>query len=166
MSQQRLAGEMVAAGCAGWTASTVANMERWDKPRAVSVKELAALCVGLRCSLEDLLAGMPEISERMRGRSREAESTDWTVRATFAQRGEILRDLEKRFAGSLDVSPEDVQRIAADLFGRDVLAERDARMAEETSDKALSRAKQLGHITRGIRADLKTYLDEMTMEND
>jgi transcriptional regulator with XRE-family HTH domain len=166
LSQQRLAAVMVAAGCAGWTASTVANVERLDKPRAVSVDELAALCVGLRCSLEDLLAGMPEISDRMRGRSKEAEGTSWSVQVTVAQLDEIRHDLEERLAKSLGVHADDVQRIALDLFERDVLAERDARMREETPDNALSRAKYLGHITRNIRADMKTYLDELTMEND
>lgn len=160
-SQRRLAAEMVAAGCADWVGSTVANAERLDKPRVLTVEELGALCVALRCSLEELVPN--ELTDRLHGRSPEAETTAWSARVAVARREEIFTELRHRLAMSLGVIDDDVDRIADDLFGRDVLDERDARLHGDPPDDPRDRAKRLGHVTRAIRDELAEYLDQQRL---
>lgn len=160
MTQRQLAAEMVAAGCRSWTSTTVANTERADKPRALSVNEVTALCVALSCDIDELLRDHPAALERLYGRSGEARSADYAVAAAAARRSELLADLVNRLATALNVAYADVERIAQDLYGHDVLVERDARLAGTPADDPRDRARRLGHVTREIRRDLATYLSE------
>lgn len=159
LTQRQVAAEMVAAGCRDWTAATVANAERLDKPRALAVGEIAGLCVALRCSIDALLADSPAALERLYGQWGEAVGTpEWTVAVADARRHEVLADLVSRLAGALGVTDSDVHRIARDLYGRDVLVERDARVAGAPPGDPRDRARRLGHATRAIRDELAEYL--------
>lgn len=160
LTQRQLAAEMVAAGCREWTSTTVANTERLDKPRALSVTEVAALCVALQCDLDDLLADSPSALERLHGLSHEAGTPDWTVAVAAARRQEVLDDLEGRLAASFGITTTDVARIAQDLYGHNVLVERDARLAGTPAGDPRDRAKRLGHATREIQRDLAIYREE------
>jgi transcriptional regulator with XRE-family HTH domain len=176
MTQQRLAAEMTAAGCAGWTSSTVANTERQDKPRALSVEELGGLCAALRCDIYALLKDMPETAARIRGRGyprRGGRSYGpqvpagprgtWALEAAAAERQERLDLLVYRLAKSLGVQEWEVGEAAGERYGRDVLAERDARLAGEPPGDPRDRSKRLGHATRAIRAELADYLDDQRL---
>lgn len=162
-SQRRLAAEMVAAGCDTWTSSTVANVERQDKPRALTVEELGALCVALRCSLEDLLRETPKLAERLRGKSHEQGTTTWSVKVSDAEREQIAGDLVSRLAESLSIYTVEVERIAADLYGRSVIDERDSRLGDTPAGDPRDRAKRLGHFTRSIRDEMAEYLAEQEL---
>lgn len=152
---------MVAAGCTEWTGSTVANVERQDKPRAVTVEELAALCTALRCSLDDLLRELPQVAERLQGKSREQATSTWAVTVSEAERERIAFDLTARLARSLGIPDVDVDMIAADLYGHSVLEERDSRLRGTPPGDPRDRAKRLGHVTREIREDMAEYLKEL-----
>jgi transcriptional regulator with XRE-family HTH domain len=164
LTQRQLAAEMVAAGCREWTGATVANTERSDKPRALNVTEIGALCSALQCGLDVLLENSPAVLRRLRGWSPEAERDDeWAATAADARRTELLGDLEHRLAASLGIDAGNVARVtraAQDLYGRDVLAERDSRLAGAVPGDPRDRAKRLGHATRDIRRELADYLAE------
>lgn len=156
-SQQQLASEMIAAGAAGWKRATVAAAEREDKPRALSITDIAALCSALQCDVDDLLPGMPPILDQLRGHPG-AGDTALKARAEAARREEIRTGLENRLAAALDIPVSELRAIVEDAYGRDLLTERDARLAGTHPGDGRNRAQRLGHAMRAIERELKTYL--------
>ena len=167
-TQADLAAAMVAAGCIEWTATAVANIERLDRPRAVTLYEAGALCAALRWSIRDLLAGgREEVADRLMHRSLESTDAIFQADRERAARQQQLTALEFHldallFPADYTRSTQRIRDAALVLYGRDVLAERDARLDDQPLKAARpqGRAQRLGHITRQLTDELAEHFED------
>jgi hypothetical protein len=111
------------------------------------------------------VAAEPGTMERLSGQSREAETAGWNVEVYQAQRDAHLMELRERLADSLGVPEWRLDQMVRDLWPehRDVLAVRDAMVADDPPGDSRDRAKRLGHATRAIREQLFTYMSELEL---
>jgi transcriptional regulator with XRE-family HTH domain len=160
LSQSQLAARMVAAGCPDWTGNTVAGVERPDKPRALSVDELTALCAALSCSVEALLAGDSERQSRVMGRSSIAASTNFAALELKARQDAARRALDEHLGSVVSMPSWRVAEESFVVWGRDAWSEREARLTDSENPfdfRTASRTQRLGHITREMARELGDY---------
>lgn len=174
MSQAELASAVTGRGAAAWTAATVSGVETGR--RNIGLSELADVIDILETSFPALLRDKSDsgdtstrLSLDTRYRVRTLSAPVWTGDSQVRHpdmRPAQRRRLEETVWASLKEGqhPSPVHRAtleaaAQELFGHDLLEEREARVRTNLSGANLSAAKA-GHATRGIIADLKKHLTQ------
>ena len=175
MSQAELAAAVNGRGAAGWTAATVSGVETGR--RNIRLSELADVIDILQSSFHDALSGRPfptgtspDMSPDTRYRVRTLTASTWrgdSEEMHVDMRPAQRRRLEENVWGSLTdgrhptaAERATLEAASQELFGRDLLEEREARVSSNISGlPRLSRARA-GHATRGMIADLKKHLTE------
>lgn len=168
-----------------WTRGMVANTERGR--RTLDLGEIAAWCSALDCSVFDLLAGNEEVVvgkdlPRVRGprlipstpRLRNLlQGRPWSTpldpedqlkeTPERAARG----DTEIWAARRLGIDPLSVSKLAFQLWGHSLTAERDRRERGDddapvspTAASLAARRARRGHISRALIAELRTELEK------
>ncbi len=164
-----------------WTRSTLAKVERGERP--VTVEELVVLSVVTGVPVPDLVGGddrvelapdtFPtgdEVASVLAGQV--ASSDPRTVPGWGMTPDEIsavdnaaaVGEPEVHAAQRLGVDAIEVVRAARRLWGRTLAAERDSRVAGRIEPDADARSRQAvrGHITRGLLAELRDELERET----
>lgn len=175
MSQAELAAAVTGRGASGWSAATVSGVETGR--RNIGLSELADVIDILQTSFGEMLSGRPfaltvtsEMSPDTSYRARTLTASSWrgdSEEIHVDMRPAQRRRLEENIWGSLTNGRHPtaseratLEAASQELYGRDLLEEREARVTSNTSGLPRITRARAGHATRGIITDLNRYLTE------
>lgn len=161
LTQAEVAARVNVSGCAGWVASTVAKVELGE--RQLRLDELGCLAAALGVPYRRLLR-YTWLEEAARSRT-DWSADDGVAAAAHERRAAQVRDYDRRMARRLGVTPDVLADTAAELFGRPLIDERDARLDERLGGLEAewsgnpptpeTQSRALGHVTRELLAEMR-----------
>lgn len=137
----------------------------------VGVLELAGLCWALETPLMELLAGQDQVDLPSGGTAglgelRDALQSGGRKVAIAGPRAAGVHDDEtRRAARKLQVAPWIVERVALEVWGRSLAAQRDRCIGDLTGVSPRSAQARRGHVTRALVEDLATPVKAFTEQH-
>lgn len=169
ISQSQLASAISGRGAARWTSATVSSLETGR--RNLMLSELADLLDVLQLSLTQALLPQPDETDAyLRYRVQLLSQPSWhggtygppEIDPRDARERRLQESVWKAIRGGHPTRANrlDLEATAVELFGRSLLDERDARGAEGAREESAPSKAALGHATRSIISDLRSYIDQ------